>query len=948
MGLSSIPDEVLAMTNLTELHLEDNKFHEVTPMITVLVRLKSFYINGNPLRTIPWEFELFTALERISVLDCPIEELPLGLCKMKNLREIRTHSHEMIPRPPEPALSTDDIVQKTMILLDQFELMMRAYETRTLVLADMALSFFPNEAFQITSLTILDISMNNFSKLPNVIGNLNNLEVLRLCYNYIPGIEFDWSGMSSLKTIRIEYNCIAEPLDPSFGTLTNLTELYAHDNKLPNIPQQMSNCASLTHLDLCYNDIGEVPPLRGMASLKWVDLRHNRLTVFPREAFGYLSTLEYLDLSFNKITRFPPAGEWPREDRTVSFSDHFGFPFDEIVHSGGTGGDGSDAWGGHMLDFGEREMSLRWGDNLKTLRFHGNYISVLPWDLWVLTSVVDLSYEPSVILVPTQEVVVRGWGMMRCYMRHWDDAIRRCELDLSHFKFLNVPTEVFLFDKMTRLDISHNRIGGTLDPAFAALTNLSDLDISHNMLVSFHPSLLLLTSLCDGWNLTQPLESSEDTHGGIRWMGNRFRSPPFNVMMKGTRYIFAYMNKMMQALSSAQLDLEALNLKHMPYEILRLTNITMLSLAGNYLSVVPPVITVLCNLLDLNVDRNRLSIIHPEMAKLRKLERLSLKDNVLNVLPHELCSIPSLVNLLTSGNPMGGPPEGQKIRLEELLDGYAGREQPIWMHEILSSGAAPEASIVYLKVWLTCRGSKSLAIQPSLILDVRSLCLDVLPQEVWDFHWSAKMQKLHTMMRITELLLDDNPLSRLPLEVRGWEYVEKIACNNCLLRDIPRVLGDWQHLPCLRVLEAADNGLRTFPAYNGGWTSLERLDLDRNDFVALTPDFGYLTGLTILTLRHNKLEMLPCSLWRMKALKTLFIQNNSLTRLPPGTKFTGFTSTKVQILTQKALQRLARSLRYSRQLNPSRCASTSRGADLCWSTLHDRPAAPFLRCPLTK
>ena len=62
MGLSSIPDEVLAMTNLTELHLEDNKFHEVTPMITVLVRLKSFYINGNPLRTIPWEFELFTAL----------------------------------------------------------------------------------------------------------------------------------------------------------------------------------------------------------------------------------------------------------------------------------------------------------------------------------------------------------------------------------------------------------------------------------------------------------------------------------------------------------------------------------------------------------------------------------------------------------------------------------------------------------------------------------------------------------------------------------------------------------------------------------------------------------------------------------------------------------------------------------------------------------------------
>ena len=49
------------------------------------------------------------------------------------------------------------------------------------------MTFFPNEAFQITSLTLLDISMNNFKYVPNVVGNLNNLELLRLCYNYIPG-----------------------------------------------------------------------------------------------------------------------------------------------------------------------------------------------------------------------------------------------------------------------------------------------------------------------------------------------------------------------------------------------------------------------------------------------------------------------------------------------------------------------------------------------------------------------------------------------------------------------------------------------------------------------------------------------------------------------------------------------------------------------------------------
>ena len=390
MKLTSIPDDALRMTNLTELHLEHNEIRHITSDIVVLVRLKNLFVDGNPLRTVPWQIERLTALERISLLDCPIDELPLGLCHMTSLREIRTYSHEMLPRPPAPMLSNDAIMEKTFNLLDQFQLMLRAYETRTLILADMGLSFFPNEAFQITSLTILDISMNNFSSVPNVVGNLNNLELLRLSYNYIPALELDWSGMTSLKRLDLEYNCIAKPFTSSFGALTNLVEVYAHDNLLPTIPKEVSYCASLVHLDLCYNEIAELPPLRGMQSIKWVDLRHNKLTEFPRHSFGYLTSLEYLDVSFNHITRFPPGGEWPRRDRRISFMEEAAVPMDEVVEQGGQGGDGSEAWNGRMVSMkwsGDGEMMLRWGDTLRTLKMHGNYISVLPWDLWVLTSI---------------------------------------------------------------------------------------------------------------------------------------------------------------------------------------------------------------------------------------------------------------------------------------------------------------------------------------------------------------------------------------------------------------------------------------------------------------------------------------------------------------------------------------------------------------------------------
>lgn len=243
--------------------------------------------------------------------------------------------------------------------------------------------------------------------------------------------------------------------------------------------------------------------------------------------------------------------------------------------------------------------------------------------------------------------------MMRCYMRHWDDGIRRRALDLSHFKFLHIPAEVYLFDKMTRLDISHNRLAGTLDPALAALTNLSDLDISHNRLVDFHPRILLLTSLCDGWDLTQQLAAvDEHGHGGIRWQGNRWRSPPLPVMLKGTRYIFSYIDRLMTAFKTSALDMEGLNLRHMPYETLKLTNLTNLSLAGNYLSLVPPVITVLQNIKDLNVDRNRLFLVHPDMMAMRKLERLSLKDNRLNVLPVPAFTCPTSLPPLPCGVPI--------------------------------------------------------------------------------------------------------------------------------------------------------------------------------------------------------------------------------------------------------------------------------------------------------
>jgi Leucine-rich repeat (LRR) protein len=199
MNLSEVPEDVIGMTNLTELRLDHNQIGHVPGELTMLRGLKTFSIEHNNIRTIPTDFERFPRLERISLLGCPIEELPLGLCKMTSLTEIKSYSHDLFPKPPAPKISSDQLIENTFNLLDTFEHMMKAYETRRLILADMALAFFPNEAFQISTLTDLDISLNNFDTVPNIIGGLVNLINLRISYNFVTNFGFSWAAMTALK-----------------------------------------------------------------------------------------------------------------------------------------------------------------------------------------------------------------------------------------------------------------------------------------------------------------------------------------------------------------------------------------------------------------------------------------------------------------------------------------------------------------------------------------------------------------------------------------------------------------------------------------------------------------------------------------------------------------------------------------------------------------------------
>ena len=128
----------------------------------------------------------------------------------------------------------------------------------------------------------LDIFNNNFSTLPDCVGQLVNLKVLDL-------------GNNNFSTLP---DCV--------GQLVNLETLYLFHNNFSSLPECVGQLVNLSILNLSYNKLTILPECVGqLVNLEELDLYHNHMTSFP-ESFGQLVNLEMLDLSNNNFSSLSP------------------------------------------------------------------------------------------------------------------------------------------------------------------------------------------------------------------------------------------------------------------------------------------------------------------------------------------------------------------------------------------------------------------------------------------------------------------------------------------------------------------------------------------------------------------------------------------------------------------------------------------------------------------
>ena len=143
----------------------------------------------------------------------------------------------------------------------------------------------------------LDLAGQSLTELPLAVCEFSALQELRL------GFVVDDNGLRWEADIR--YNKLAR-LPEEIGNLQQLRILTLGSNRLASLPASFGHLSKLEQLDLQNNPLGTLPePVYQLRNLQYLKLTEARLTSLSGE-IGQLQQLQSLILNQNRLTDLPP------------------------------------------------------------------------------------------------------------------------------------------------------------------------------------------------------------------------------------------------------------------------------------------------------------------------------------------------------------------------------------------------------------------------------------------------------------------------------------------------------------------------------------------------------------------------------------------------------------------------------------------------------------------
>ena len=498
--------------------------------------------------------------------------------------------------------------------------------------------------------------------IPADLGNLSNLEVLRLGVNQLSGpIPVDLGSLSALEVLRLGVNQLSGPIPAELGqplhTCKRLQEIHLFDNQLGGeIPAELGSLSRLQRLTLSRNQLGGGIPaeLGRLSNLAFLSLSGNQLSGEIPEEFGTLSKLRWLWLSDNRLT-----GPIPIELGRLSNLE--------------------------QLDLSGNQLTGCIPEGLRDVGDNDSYDLGLPF----CTPAQSGHSDRAALIALYNAVGGPGWTRNNNWLSdapigNWfgvttDSTGRVSILDLMENQLTGeIPAELDGLSDLQMLTLSGNQLSGCIPARLSAVgqNDLSELGLPYCTPVESNElDVAALTAFYNAtggptwadssnWLITRPIGSwfgvATDDAGRVTRLeriGNELsgRIPPELGSLSKLEELRLWDNRLNGEI---------------PEELGHLSNLEYLALHDNQLSgKIPEKLRRLSNLRWLVLSNNQLSgEIPEELGRLSDLRVLHISENQLSGgIPAELGNLSNLEELVLSGNQLSGEIPAERDNLEELV-----------------------------------------------------------------------------------------------------------------------------------------------------------------------------------------------------------------------------------------------------------------------------------------